>query len=76
MENTKIEFKVGDEVKFLRQAVGYPNVMLKGVIHSFNYTENFFKQKSPVAHIKAECEYGSALPYNNTIYLSGLTLVK
>lgn len=67
------EFKEGDKVSFLRQAVGYPNKILQGIIHSFNYTTDYYGKHYPVAHIKADCEYGSALDYNHTIHLSALT---
>jgi hypothetical protein len=69
------QFKIGDKVSFLRQVVGYPNKILQGVIVGFNTRENIGvpKLSFPVAHIKAKCEYGSALPYNHTLALTELT---
>lgn len=70
--NKEPEFKIGDTVWFLRQGVGYETKMLKGKIVDFNYTENMVKERTPVAHIKAKCEYGSALQYNHTIAVCSL----
>lgn len=65
-------FKIGDEVEFLRQAVGYPTKKMKGIIHSFNYKKDNYDKPHYLAHIKADCEYGSDLPYNHTINIEGL----
>ncbi len=69
------ELRAGDTVVFLRQAVGYPTKKLIGVIVDFNYVTDFANKIYPCAHIKSDCEYGGALPYNHTIDLKGLTKV-
>lgn len=68
----KHSFNIGDTVTFLRHSVDYGNKWLTGVIVSFNYTEDMARNRYPTAQIQADCEYGSALPYNHSIHLQCL----
>jgi len=65
-------FEVGDNVIFKRMAIDYPTKDLIGTIVQFCYNSAFNGEPSYYACIKANCEYGSKLKYNNTVSLSAL----
>ena len=76
--------KIGDKVSFLRQCVGYKTKVLTGKIVNIGSTipiaiENVngkykIKETREIA-VKAECEYGSCLPYNHTLSEFELTKI-
>ncbi len=75
--NSIDKFNVGDMVSFLRQGVGVETKTMIGEIIEFNYSKDFSNKIFWLACIKSDdCEYGRKLPYNNTVAVSGLTLIK